>query len=332
MHRYRIYGVEVASNRALNGVTASEAPAGEPGLRVDWLGQRPSAAADASWQKVSTPELERRRSVNLWRADGPDGVRLHMQYDNRVGCMDFVIGPGARSVAIHWPADVAFSDVQSYFLGPVFACLLRRRGMLCLHAAVVTHGDAAIAIIGAKGAGKSTTSAALVSGAWRMLADDVAALRFAEDRILVAPGYPRMRLGAEVGAALFGDQRVLSKVYNHVDKRYCALDDGPGSADYCREPRPLAGVFFLGPRQACGQLRCTAITAREGLILLAKNTIGNYVVIEPEARARELEQMARLAREVPLRRLSVPEGVERLGAADAFLRQGLSDGEAQWLS
>jgi hypothetical protein len=226
---------------------------------------------------------------------------------------------------------VAFSDVQSYFVGPVFACLLRIRGVLCLHAAVVAHGGRALALIGAKGAGKSTTSAALIGRGWRLLADDVGALGFEADRILVAPGYPRMRLGAETGASLFGAHRVTTKVYGHLEKRYCELDAGPASADYCAASQPLAGVVFLGPRLADGTLHCAGIRPGEGLIRLAKNTIGNYVVIEPEARAREMAQMARLAREVPLRQLSAPDGLHRLATVEAFLRQGLTVAEGPWL-
>ena len=332
MYRYRIYGLDLASSRALPGIMRTPQGASAPDMVVDWVAETsafPDQAFD--WQPVSTPELQRRRRVDLWQASAADGLYLHMRYTTRLGSIQFLIGPGARSVGVYWPSSVAFSDIQSYFVGPVFACLLRRRGVLCLHASVVEHGGHAVALIGDKGAGKSTTAAALVRDGWRSVADDVAALRFETNQILVNPGYPRMRLDAMAAETFFGGRGAMSKVYSHVDKHYLELDAGPSSKDFCSGPLPLSAIFFLGARSANGKCRSEAVNQRQGLVRLAKNTIGNYVVIDPAAKARELEQMAGLARRVPLRSLSLPDGIDALSRASGFLR-GLSADYSPWPS
>ncbi len=53
---------------------------------------------------------------------------------------------------------------------------LRLQGKICLHSSVIAVGEYALAIIGAKGAGKSTTAAALAKRGYPILADDIAVL------------------------------------------------------------------------------------------------------------------------------------------------------------
>ena len=333
MHHYRIYGLDLLSDRALPGVMGAECDGFQPDLVVRWVGDgKVFPTRELPWRKVATPELDRRRRVRLWRADGPDGLHLWLQYRTRIGRLDFLLGPGVQTLSVYWPSSVSFSDVQSYFVGPVFACLLRRRGTLCLHASVVAHRGSALAIIGDKGTGKSTTAAALVRDGWRMLADDVGALCFDPERILVSPGYPRMRLTPDVARELFGDQRKLSPVYSHEDKQYLHLDAEAPCGGFLPRSVPLAGIFFLGSRLPNGEPNAEPIGARPGLISLAKNTIGNYVVIDATAKARELGQMSSLVKTVPMHRLSCPEGIDALPAVSAFLRRGLGDSGEPWLS
>ena len=325
MYHYRIYGLALASSRALPGVMRAARSSSGPDMVVDWVGARsdfPERGFD--WQPVLTPELRRRRRVDLWQATQAEGVYLRMRYTTVLGPIQFLIAPQARSVGVYWPSSLAFSDIQSYFVGPVFACLLRRRGVLCLHASIVAYDGLALALIGDKGAGKSTTAAALVRDGWRSVADDVAALSFESGRILVNPGYPRMRLDPIAARTFFGEQGTMSKVYSHVDKHYLELDNRPGSKDFSTAPLPLAGVFFLGPRSLNGQCRSEPVSQGQGLIRLAKNTIGNYVVVDPAAQARELGEMSELARRVPLRSLSLPDGIEALTSVSSFLRGGLA--------
>ena len=51
--------------------------------------------------------------------------------------------------------------VTAVVVGSVMGCALRLQGIPCLHSSVIAVDNRAIAIIGAKGAGKSTTAAAL---------------------------------------------------------------------------------------------------------------------------------------------------------------------------
>jgi hypothetical protein len=102
-----------------------------------------------------------------------------------------------RDVRVRFPADADIRLVHGPLLGPVLGAVLLQRRILCLHASVVDTPRGAIAIAGAAGAGKSTTAASLYLGGARLLADDIAALRFDGAVARVRPGYPLIKLWPE---------------------------------------------------------------------------------------------------------------------------------------
>ena len=327
LHPYRIYGLNLLSSRALSRLPAAKRQGFHPDITVTWKGPAEADPEETDgWHEVITPDLQARRRVRLWQQARGDGRHLWLQFHTRIGRLDFLIGSQAATVAIHWPEDVSFADMQSYFVGPVFACLLRWRGVLCLHASVVAQDGRALILIGNKGIGKSTTAAALVRAGWHLVADDVAALTAAPDSILVQPGYPSLRLAPAASAGLFGRNRGLKRVYGHVDKHYLDLGRDPSIGGFSDRAVPVAGVFFLGSRTAGSAPRLERLAAGDSLIALVRNTIGGYVVFDAEAQACDFAQMAHLARSVPQFRLTCPRDVAALPALADLLPRGLAAG------
>lgn len=315
------------------GVVAAEAAEdAAPEVTVRWRGALPGGSGPgADWQEVVTPELQGRRRIRLWQRAGEGGRHLWMRYSTLIGQLDFRIGPGAATVDVHWPDSVGFADIQSYFVGPVFAALLRWRGDLCLHASVVARQGHAVMIVGNKGRGKSTTAAALVRGGWHLVADDVGVLSIGEGGILVHPAYPRLRLSPAATEGLFGGDPGLQPVYSHVEKRYLDLGADPSKGGFSDRAVPLAAVFFLGPRGAGGAARIARMGAPESLVALSRNTIGNYVVFDAAARARDFERLGHLARTVPHFSLSCPNDVTALPVlGETLLRHALSGRVMEW--
>jgi hypothetical protein len=77
----------------------------------------------------------------------------------------------------------------------LLAAFLQQRGLLVLHASAVAREGAAVIVAGASGAGKSTLVARLLDAGWRLLSDDVVAIRLAPDGTpSVLPGPPHYRL------------------------------------------------------------------------------------------------------------------------------------------
>jgi hypothetical protein len=90
-----------------------------------------------------------------------------------------------------------------HLLHQAFAALLRQRGLLVLHASAAARDGIAVALTGQSGAGKTSTTAGLVASGWRLIGDEILALRAGtRGAIEVLPGAFRIHLPQETAAAL----------------------------------------------------------------------------------------------------------------------------------
>ena len=111
----------------------------------------------------------------------------------------------ASTVRIEPKEGVSDHLVSQALLGLVMSLVLERRGVLCLHASAVSVKGHAALFLGDKGAGKSTTSAALVARGHVPITDDLVAVgqTLSEDETLtVQPGFSSMKLWPDAIEAL----------------------------------------------------------------------------------------------------------------------------------
>jgi energy-coupling factor transporter ATP-binding protein EcfA2 len=209
------------------------------------------------------------------------------------------------------------------------AFTLRLRGHTCLHASALAIADQAIALMGAPGAGKSTTAAAFAQLGYAVLSDDVAVLADLDDVFLVQPGYPRVNLWPDSVRTLFESESALHRITPTWDKRYLALDqDG---LKFQSTPLPLGAIYVLDDREA--ELNTPVIegvTGREAMMTVVANTYVNYL-LDRNMRASEFDVLSRLLARVPVRvvrPIADPGGIFTL--CDAIIadakRLGISDG------
>ncbi len=311
MYYYQLYGLTLQSSHALPGLLSDSAQK-TPDMVVHWLEQS-EVAPQRNWQPVITSVLQRRRRIDLWQAKESEGIYLRLQFNQNEGLIDFIIDPLTNVVNIYWPSTLPFADVQSLFIGPVMAGLLRRRGIMCLHASVIARDHKAIAILGKKRAGKSTTSAALVQAGWQLVADDVAPLTFENGAIEVQTGYPRVRLSPDALSTLYGGVDNRPRVYSttrsikhYVDMPLSRAGRGPISP----QTTPLSLIYLLEERTPSPKV--TASLPQGRLASLVKNTAGSYMIIDNTMRTQEFSALSQVVQQVPIRHLYPPDRVEAL--------------------
>lgn len=157
-----VYGCAIAGNVPLAGLLASHRPAE---IRVH-LETRPISAAPADVGCVaSSGEC---RLVVPW-------------------CLTAVVRGGATIDVCQQPG-LSADRVQRFLLGPAIAAALHQRDVLPLHAAAVSHQGKALLIVGDSAVGKTELALALARRGWRLLADDLSAIRIVNGRPIVAPG------------------------------------------------------------------------------------------------------------------------------------------------
>jgi len=98
-----------------------------------------------------------------------------------------------REVTVDVDPEGNLTDVRAILMGSAQAALWLQRGLLPLHASVVSINNKALALAGPSGVGKSTLAAALSAEGCAVMADDICAIDTA-DGAAVLPITPRLRL------------------------------------------------------------------------------------------------------------------------------------------
>jgi hypothetical protein len=310
--RHRIYGLAIETDRSLPGLPRIDATDdGATDVRV-WMGRVPAdvfpAVAEEPWYHAPRLAGDEDPTVRVWRR-GDGGFRL--RYAD--GC-EYHVDAAGRAVACTWPQPFTVEDAATYLLGPVFGVVLRLRGLPALHASAVAIGGRALALCGPAGAGKSTTAAALAGRGHRLVADDVLALREEGGRIAAQPAYPHLRLWPDVVAPLFGTGAELPPLTPNWDKRLLRLD-----AAFHPDPLPVGAVYLLDARE--GDVRAPRLEPMRGaeaVLALVANAYAGWFPART-AQARELETLGRLARTVPVVRVTPAADPARLGELCARL-------------
>jgi hypothetical protein len=157
------------------------------------------------------------------------------------------------------------ANVRIFLLGSAMGALLHQRGLLPLHANAVEIGGRAFAFMGESGAGKSTLAAWFNDQGFRIVADDVCVVRFADDgRPQVCPGVGRLRLWREVLDATGRDAADYQRSFFGKDARdkYDVPLARPSATDTAI---PLAGIYLLERSESLTIERLTGVAAAEAV-------------------------------------------------------------------
>lgn len=301
-----LYGLTLQSNRPLTGFAP---PYGEAArVTLDFAGT-PIATEDDESASFWSNGFE-----TLWHRD--DGTWLLRYIDDRDGAFWTIeFDPAGTRLAIRWTRESLLDDIPIVLQGPGLAAALHLRGVPMLHASVLAIDDGAIALIGAPGAGKSTTAAAFVAAGFACLSDDLGAMAIDGTSISVQPGYPRLRIFVDSAdaAGLGGDD--LPRVFADEGlgpKRYFELSEAEGS--FMPRALPLRAVYYLMPR-ATGrrEVAIETLPNRQALPVLLQNLYSTRFL--DQARLEPLiSAIAGIAATVPVRTVQAGDDLGLLPA------------------
>ncbi|MGB7442668.1 MAG: hypothetical protein WA919_16515 [Coleofasciculaceae cyanobacterium] len=297
---YQIYGITLSSNQPLPILT-------------------PASTFTATNIKVHLTEgnlsnSEKKIHPRGWyQKHTAEGIYYCLSLGGSKEKLDVKIAPDGKQIWINW-INLPLAEVTAMLIGCVIGTALRLQGKLCLHSSVIKVDNCAIGIIGAKGAGKSTTAAALAKRGYPILADDIAVLTECGDSFLVQPGYPRLRLWKSAINQLYGDETRLSRVFSQTDKHFVELNQDKVSAwGFYNQPLPLVAIYVLGERKPClATPSIEAIAPQIGLMELITHRYPQSLKLERDMQAREFARLGRLATTVSIRQLHREDSLSRL--------------------
>lgn len=304
-HRYRHYGLTLEVNQALQGV----APAGSQtsDITIEVLEPGRLAGSEHEWEMPDP-------SVAIWRAPGEGGGWLRLRYALDDEWVEFIVDDAGAALWLSRSETVRLEEATELLLGPVFSCVLRQRGLTCIHAAVVRLDNRLIALVGDSGAGKSTTALALVQEGAALVSDDIAVLTKTDRRITVACGAPRIRMRADSAGLLLGSFDSLQPTWLEErpikPKRYVPVSPAAVVADGAASG--LDVLYFLAPwDEALTETSFEPVAPTHALPRLM-TTRHMVQASDPVADRRDFQVLARLAETVRARELLRPASVNTI--------------------
>ena len=108
-----------------------------------------------------------------------------------------------------------FDDLDTNFIQTLlnfpFACLFAQKGFLPIHASAVRYNGKTILFPGLSKAGKSSLAASIIKKGGKIITEDVAIFEKINDKVLIHPSYPLIKLSKKVNNSLkFSGSKPLS--------------------------------------------------------------------------------------------------------------------------
>jgi len=303
---YRVFGLTLASDfHFASGLMPAE---GAPNVTFTCV---QSAPVPADWGRVGPSYVSPYRTeagesvASLYRAKEFDVLRFA-----RVA--DYYLWP--HSIVCHLLNPAYGYLVEIRLLGPVLSFWLERRGVCALHASSVVVGGYTAAFLSGNSGGKTALAAALLRAGGLLLTDDILMVECRRGAIVGRPGYPQMRMWPDEARHFLGRSRNLERVHPHYSKRRIPIGaDGLGS--FCPVARKLDGIYVLERRAAVEsgrEIRIAPVRPQAAVMELLRHSFSPGLVEAAGLQPRRLSFLARMVRDVPVRKVVFPSGFQRL--------------------
>ena len=312
IYSYRAYGLTINSDTAISALQEEGTSFGRPdvvmslGSEPDWV--REAIGLPARVDRPRAGEIEGHDSPFTLTSFGEEEY-FQLAYDDGTR---FIVDGTAKRLWGTWQPPLTLEDFATYLVGPIMGFVLRRRGVLALHASSVCVSGNAVILCGSSEFGKSTTAAALALRGVPVLTEDISPVKEENGSLYVEPGYPRICLWPDTVASLFGEPGALPRITPTWEKCFLALDGV--RAVFESNKRPLKIVYLFGPRvDEADAPRIEDLGMRDALLELVQNTYMNWL-LDRNQRARELDLLTRLVAHVSVRRIVPHVDPARIGA------------------
>ncbi|MFZ2959948.1 MAG: hypothetical protein WA705_23965 [Candidatus Ozemobacteraceae bacterium] len=193
-------------------------------------------------------------------------------------------------------------DIRLFLLGSVFGALLQQRGYLTLHGASVVINGKGILFTGKAGIGKSTLAAAFHSKGFRILTDDVCAIKIGEDKLpYIKPGFPSLKLWKDAADKLGRNVDGLEPVKKDMDKYRVNAE-----SQCSEEPIALSEIYILGVQNS-NDIEILPVKDMDRIMPLIRNTYRYHYLHGHGMKPLHFKQCAAVAGKVRIFRVLRPE-------------------------
>ncbi|MDF1759404.1 MAG: hypothetical protein P1U40_02590 [Coxiellaceae bacterium] len=183
-----------------------------------------------------------------------------------------------------------------YAIATGLANIIHQRNFLIIHGNTVHYKGKNFIVCGKSGAGKSTTTTAILKQGGKVIADDISPIRFDDSgQAWVSPGIPYSKLWPETLDLLDLHHETHHQISPLMLKRFIPLSD----ERTIQEDVPISAVFFLAAREDINEVEFTALTPTDALLSIRHNSYGYRHVKGMQKLDMHFENATKLAESVP---------------------------------
>lgn len=202
--------------------------------------------------------------------------------------------------------------------GPAMAAVLQQNDLLVLHGSSIEVNGKALIILGKKGHGKSTLTAALVKRKHKLISDDVTALSISGTQLQIRPGLPIIKLWPNTIKEVGFDMAGSRLFYPGMSKRLCPLKD-----NFCESCLPVGAICVLGYGDLL-ELR-NVQTVERLLYLSSFNYFAHFrTAFRAERHKKVFDQNCQLAKQIEMFELIRPWDLKILGPSCEMIERFFS--------
>lgn len=309
LYYYRTFGLHLAVNRPIHFLT--EANSGKPDCLILLHGST-SLEKPPPQAKQTTP------ISSEWISDNREIIiRFHDPLNQ--GQVEFKLQPNGDRMEAWWSPEVSLHDVIRVCTSIMVGRILHLSGKLALHANAVQLGESCILLAAPSGAGKSSTTAALLKAGATLLSDDIVSINHSNNRFIAAHGFAQLRLWPNTASELLPHMTSLKSVYERTaltgEKCYWDLAQQPDA--FIPQDRPIQAIYLLGERSK-DRMSAEPLPANLAIgLLLHQLYLGQPA--SPELWQKPFQALVKLAQQIPVFTLQLSEGLHSLQSAHDFL-------------
>jgi hypothetical protein len=259
-------------------------------------------------------------------ADGENRFSVHRTDDGYVihfaTIVDFYLT--STTITAHLLDPASSHTVEIHLLGTILSFWMELRGIPMVHASAIVEDDQVIAFLSSSKGGKSCLAAAFAQRGRRILTDDIMPLESRDDHFLARPGFPALRMWPDQAEHFFREFEGLALVHPDFSKRRIPVGHNDFGT-FCHEEKPLKVIYLprrLGPEN---DIFIEPLSKKQAFLSLIRNSFTAGLVEIAGLQPPRMEFFTRMVQQVPVRRLSYPEGYGFLPrVVDAVLEDSAS--------
>ncbi|MCH6257727.1 hypothetical protein MLD52_14305 [Puniceicoccaceae bacterium K14] len=222
VNNYRVFGINLASEIELPELLPIDFPQADVCLKI---GEVPK-------QLQNPAKIRKSFEVSC------DQVLIRAKNVGR-----FLIERGKR-ITIVPEHGTTEKTIRLFVLGSCLGVILHQRNLFPIHGSVIDTPTGAVIVCGKPGIGKSTTAATLAKRGYRILSDDIAALKIDGKSIQVESSYPQLKLSGNSLNHINEDPERLEEIRPGIGKRAFKLQ-----ALFKAKPSQVTALAWLWRQQ-----------------------------------------------------------------------------------